>query len=505
MCAILPTLISSVPPAFPDNSTAAGNAVFDEKRNAARVLYPVTDPHSKYPSVSYLLEGSRLKAVFPDGEVKWSIPFRGTRLFGGFDFDNDGWIDLGFVTQKPSGKTRGSHKLQITQLFLIKGQTGEIVGITTPKEDKWWPKLGYPTEQWSELCLLFGKQPALFSLTPYYAEQGFFYRYANGKFTKDRYEYPSTPAFDSAYRNAKSNAYFNGYSYIENSHINNGLLLKVNGQDRLLFFTSGRVLQYAVGPFGPDQFLYDHPFLNGGRKDLAARQYGLVALDPAASIVTIVAGASNYSVYRDMKAGKKETDPWGGIERHVTMYDFTRDSLDHRFYSSAHDHSEKGDQYQKRVVSPNRIYISTKTGQASRIAYNVYQDDRWYLHISEPGSTADKFVLSGLFLWDILERDGQTQFVISPASSSDKSKPEAGYLPQWNTGIYHWDETNQKLSLVESIDNAIPHLLPKFHEADKTTTGPWLYPVLTVRDRGELKLLLEGRDGTLFLHGNSHK
>jgi hypothetical protein len=449
------------------------------------------------------LEGRTLKAVFPDGAAKWTTTIRGADLFGGFDFDNDGWIDLGFIVSTPTKETYQGHTLQTTQLFLVRGKTGEVVDITRPLLDKWWPKLGYPTSQWAGSSLLFGSRTPVFSLAPFYAERGFFHRYANGTFVKDQFVYPSTPAYDSTYRHAKPNAYENGFSYIENSHINNGLFVQVNGQERLLFFASGRVVQYAAGAFGSEQLLCDHPFLNGGRKDLAGRGYGVVALDPASNIVTLVSGTHTYSVYLDMKAGTKKADPWGSIERHVTVYDYVKDSLDHRFFSSAHDHGDAGDQYQRRVVYPANIYIPTKPGQASRIAYNVYQDGQWHLHISEPGSTADRLVLDGQFLWDIVECAGQTQLVMSPAIASSRSDLEAGYFPAWSTGMQTWDEASQRLISAGSIEHAIPHLLPKFREGDKSTSYGSLYPVLTVDEHGEQTLLLERRDGRLFLRGHS--
>jgi hypothetical protein len=475
----------------------------DSTSNTARVLYPIADPSSRQRAVSYIAEGGTLRAVFPDGQTKWAVPLKGSNLFGGFDFDGDGWIDCGFIVRKPTGETRGSHTMKTTQLYLVRGKTGEILEVTEPLEDTWWPNLGYATEQWSQSSPLFGRGTPGFALAPYYAGHGFFYRYENGGFIKERYEYPSTPAYDVAYRNAKANAYGQSHSYIQNSHVGNGLLVKVHGQDRLLFFTSSRVVEYAVTAFGPEQLVCDHPFLNGNRADLAGRHYGLVALDPALNTrVTLVAGTSASSVYRDMKTGSKEADPWGAIERHVTIYDFVSDSLDHRFYSSAHDHGD-GDKYQGRVVYPNGIYIPDKPGQPSRIAYNVYQDGQWHLHISKPGSTSDEVVLPDLFLWDIIDRRQHTELIISPAVRPREPDADSGYFPSWRTDVYAWHEPTRTLTPVDSVDGAIPHLLPAFREGDKTATGGSLFPVLRVYEDGEEKLLLERRDGSLFLEGGS--
>lgn len=474
------------------------NALFDRKSNTARLLYPVADPHLKQPAVSFIQEADRLEAVYPNGETAWTRRTAGSNLFGGFDFDQDGWPDLGFVLRKPTGRQEGDHPIHTTQLFLVRGKTGETLEATDPLEDKWWPAFGYPTEQWTQSTLLFGAQTSVFSLAPFYATQGFFCRYASGQFQKDRYAYPSTPAYDQAYRNARTNAYSQTQCYVENSHVNNGLFVRVNGQDRLLFFTSSRVVQYAVAPFGPGQLLCDHPFLNGNREALAGRQYGLVSVDPAAShVVTIVAGAHAFSVYSDLKAGKLERDPWGALERHVTRYDAATDTLDHRFYSYARDHGD-GDKYQNRVVYPNTVYIPGKPGAASRLAYNVYRDGQWQLHISKPGSTADEIVRPGLFLWDILSRDGQTQLVASPTPPPDANH---GYFPRWQTELYVWDDIHRSLMLLDSMEDVIPHLLPAFREGGKTTSYGYLFPVLRVEEHGEERMLLEQQDGQLILEG----
>lgn len=490
-------LLSSIPHCFTAPLPALGNAILDRESNTARILYPVADKHATQRAVSYVLKGDKLKAVFPDGETKWTISIQGENLFGGFDFDGDGWIDLGSVVRKPTNDNRNGQQLQTRQILLFRGKSGEAITTAEPLTDLWWPKLGYSTVQWSHLSILFGSQTPLLSMAPYYAQEGFICAYENGKFRTNRFVYPSTPAYDKAYRNAKPDAYGQGRSHVENSHVNNGLFVQANGQDRLLFFTSSRVVQYAAAPFGPGQLVCDHPFLNGGREDLAGRNYGLVMIDPSVSSrVALVAGTHAQSVYTDLKTGKIEADPLGAIERHVTAYDFLSDTLDHRFYSSVHD---KGGNYEQRVVYPCNIYIRGKPGQPSRLAYNVYENGRWQLHISKPGSTADQLALADLFLWDIIERNGQTQLIISP--SEDPKQPDAigHYFPKWRTDVYAWDERNRKLVSVESIDGAIPHLQAKFREGNRTTSYGWLYPALTVSENGKAKLLLERKDGKLFL------
>ncbi len=69
----------------------------------------------------------------------------------------------------------------------------------------------------------------------------------------------------------------------------NGLIITSGppGQDgavssRTVFFTSSRVVQYALEEFNPKQLLADYPFLTGNRTDIVGRDYGLVAQDPSA-------------------------------------------------------------------------------------------------------------------------------------------------------------------------------------------------------------------------------
>ena len=69
----------------------------------------------------------------------------------------------------------------------------------------------------------------------------------------------------------------------------NGLIITPGppGQDgavspRTIFFTSSRVVQYALEEFNPKQLLADYPFLTDNRTDIVGRDYGLVAQDPSA-------------------------------------------------------------------------------------------------------------------------------------------------------------------------------------------------------------------------------
>ena len=498
LTALLPCLAGRAQPPPPD-----ATAVLDRASNRARVLYPVNDPTSTHRAVSYVHEGGSVRSILPSGEVRWSIPIAGHDFFGGFDYDGDGWLDCGLVADRPAPGRPGGPPSKATRIVLVNGKTGAVTEVGEPLEDLWWPSLGYATEQWTASRLLFGRAASLFSLAPTYARQGTFYRWIGGRFLKDSYEYPSTAAYDRAYPAARPNAYGQGQAHIENSHLGNGLILRVNGQERLVFFTTGRVVQLAVAPFGPCQLIRDHPFLVGDRTDLGGRCYGLVAADPAIGTrVTLVSGTPAHSVLSDQRSGKREADPWGSIERHLAIYDAASDTLERRFFSSAHDGGAAGDRYQKRIVYPNGIYLPIGPAKPSRIAYNVFEDGEWRLHVSSPGSTADAVVRRGLFLWDIRLGGKRPLLIVSPTAKGHAPGAPDGYFLEWRTLTYAWRESDRSLVPVEAVDGALPHLLPSFRDGERSTNYEALYPVLAVFEKGKKRFLLERRDGTLCLQGD---
>ena len=55
----------------------------------------------------------------------------------------------------------------------------------------------------------------------------------------------STSSYDTAYAADLPNAWGTGTSYLASSHVANGLVGTFGGETRAVFFTSGRVVQYA--------------------------------------------------------------------------------------------------------------------------------------------------------------------------------------------------------------------------------------------------------------------
>ena len=74
----------------------------------------------------------------------------------------------------------------------------------------------------------------------------------------------------------------------------------------------------------------------------------------------------------------------------------------------------------------------------SRLAYNVYKQGRWVVHITEPGSLAVAVELEHLLLWDMrdLDGDGKAEWVLSPTEA---------YLPKFRTQVARWDEGTRAL------------------------------------------------------------
>src|SRR5438034_137779 len=78
---------------------------------------------------------------------------------------------------------------------------------------------------------------------------------------------------------------------------------------RLVFFTSARVAQYAIGPPGPGQLLADRTFRSGGRKEMSGRNYGLVMRDGTLPLLAFIGGTNANTLHADMLSGKQQADP----------------------------------------------------------------------------------------------------------------------------------------------------------------------------------------------------
>jgi hypothetical protein len=465
-----------------------------------RPLYPVTAAGGPR-AVAFRSSGTLLEATDEQGASLWKNDVGQGALFGGFDFDGDGQVDVGLVRSEATGQVCGQQPRLRTRLDLVNGKTGAVIPFASPLDDLCWDFGGgvvYPTQQWTSLAPLFGAGKTL-AAAPYYATQGNFLSWNGGGFADlGAYIYPSTASFDASYPAAQPNAYANGQSFITSSHVGNGLIVTLQGQERLVFFTSGRVVQYAVGPLGPAQLLVDSPFLTGGRTDIAGRDYGLVTVDPGApGQIALIAGTSATTMQIDMKAGTMTADPWGQIERHVTRYDLGSGAVEDRFFSYAHDGGD-ADKYEGRVLYPAGVLVRV-AGPASRLAFNVYAGGRWSLHVTVPGGTADALTLKDLFLWDIrdLDGDGQDEWVVSPAHDPQDPDVPGFYFLKWRTLFGHWNEASLSLALGAPHEGLLPELVPRFRAPTTSTSMGGLDTVSTVRSGGTLQVLMRTPENVL--------
>lgn len=464
-------------------------------------LYPVADPSAGTRAVAFVQQGTSVLVLDEDGKEIGKHEVGTGGLFGGFDFDADGWPDLGMARSKDSGQICGTTKMLDTWLDAVSGRTGNQLPLTSATPALCWTfgSTTYPTEQWSGLGLLFGAGGSELSVSPYYAQKGTFLSHSSGAFqVLGDYWYPSTVSFDSAYTADLPNAWGGPQSFLANSHVANGLLVTVAGQRRLVFFTSGRVVQYAVGALGSGQLLFDTPYVTGDRKDLAGRNYGLVLVDPGKPTeLVLVSGTGAHTVYDDMISATMTSDPWGQIERHVSRYDLTTGKVVDRFFSYAHDNND-GNKYEGRVAYPANPMVRV-AGGASRLAFNVYEGGHWMLHVTAPGALTDAVVYADLFLWDIadLDQDGVDEWVVTPSRDPTEPNVPGYYYVKWRTQIAHLDATKLALETSATHEGVIPWLLPRFREPTRTSSMGHLYPALVARTPKGLELCTRTAAGSL--------
>ncbi|MBM4392805.1 MAG: hypothetical protein FJ090_16900 [Deltaproteobacteria bacterium] len=444
-------------------------------------LYPTPDG----AGATFSLAGELLTSTRADGSTRWTASPGVGALLGGFDVDADGWTDAAVVTSTPLGTTCGSTAMSATGLTFVSGADGALISGVAPLDDLCWDFGGvqYPTSQWTVDGVLFGAAPGVIALSPYYASNSWFFTWS-GAFSSEYLYYPSTATYDSAYTADQLNQWGTGTSYLANSHIANGLLLETGGELRWVFFTSGRVVHYAVEAYSDAQLRLDVPFLSNARTDIAGRNYGIVARDPGdPNLLVLVTGTDGASLLADARAGAAVTDPWGGIERHVTVHNLVSGTVEDRFFSYAHDNAD-GDQYVNRTAYPAAPFV--RTAGASALAFSVFDGTTWSIHVTAPGTTTDAAIYSGWYLWDIrdIDTDGVDEWVVSPT---------AGYLPMWQTQLWH--EGGEPVATFDGL----PALIAGFRAPETTTTAGYLYPALTVEGACGPALVLINSDGAYVL------
>lgn len=474
-------------------------------------LYPLRAPRNVLLStagIAFRQDGPRITALDQDGATLWSTEAGEGALFGGFDADDDGVPDLALVRAKPLATPCFGKPLQERSIHILRGAEGRVRSdVAKPLSDVCW-SFGYATEQWSVLAGLFGGGTKDLVLVPQYTatNENALTPYTEGKAFVVRIEavttptvgamtMPTVPAYD-AFPAARPEPHGTGTDHYAASHVPNGLVVGSGENARLLFFTSGRVVQYSMTP--PFDLVADRPYLTANRTDLVGRNYGLVMPDPKRpSRVALVAGATAFSLWEDTRTGTMAFDRYGGIERHVTVYDATANTVDDRFYSYAHDQNDAF-LYEGRVVHPDGVWLAAKDATASRLVYDVYQGGHWHAVITEPGKTTTAVDLKDLFVWDVrdLDGDGEPEVIGSPVRDATDPNTDGWYFPKGRTVVFRWDEATRTLVQKATFEGALPWLVASHRNATRSSSAGFLWPVLTVEQGGKPALVLRRTDGT---------
>lgn len=528
-------------------ATAPARAHLDPLSNAVTPLYPVSGG-GLTTAVGYRLQGGTLSAIDQNGLPVWSraAPSGATGLWGTFDFDQDGWPDPGVVTAVPTGgncDAAGSPPITTGDLELYRGRNGEAAAPPASAESSCQydiaPYAPVAYARWSWDAPLFGTGPEL-ALPPVYKTQGFFTRYSSGSWRShngqpgaDAFLYPNGSWWDYYYAipgSPNNPADQGGYTVPSSeghSHVFNGLITQVQGEPRMIAWTTRRLVNFRINAAFPSQrqmniccvgyfqLVRDLKYCpycsisyqgtNYQNAGETGRNYGLTARDPASSKVILLAGTDVLDVFTDMDGAP--SDPYGQITRHFSIYDPVNSpgTIADRPFSYAHvsPNAPSGSptcwgcsNYFGRLVYPANPFVATGSG-ASRIAYNVYRenlsDARWKLHISHPGSTGDLFALNDVFLWDIrdVDGDGVDEWVISPTVT-----PGDRYLPQKKIVLYTWNESTDSLVHERTIDGVYPYIRSTFRQPTVSSSRGALYPVLSTQTPTGLKLVVTNNGTT---------
>jgi hypothetical protein len=126
-------------------------------------LYAVTGSSLATRAIGFERSGNDLAAIDENGKELWQKDVGAGALFGGFDFDGDGVVDVGLVRSKDSGQVCGSTAMLDTWLDAVHGTDGTLQSLQTPQPAKCWtfPTATYPTEQWTGIDVLFGTKKVL--------------------------------------------------------------------------------------------------------------------------------------------------------------------------------------------------------------------------------------------------------------------------------------------------------------------------------------------------------
>ncbi len=482
-------------------------------RPTAIVTAAGTFPAYETPSglVAYRAESDRVIAETAQGE-RWRTTVAGgvavSGLSGGLDVNADGFPEViaaqtGLGPDTLCNGVAGDH----SQVSILDGKNGRLLyAAKLPNCAVSYTPGPFKYTQLYVGSVLFGAGHTMY-VTRQYENQGWAMAFSEGAFRNvGTSVFPSTDAFGSTYPNAAT--MYDGTKQIIGSHVANGLLITVEGQSRVLFFTSGRVVQYALDNVTPLPLVRDTPFLSHQSKQDAyddagappcfdgCRNYGTVACVTVSGRqkIILIGGTTADTLATDARVGTKSTDVWGGLARHVNVYDPSSGLMEtSRYHSYAYDPSQsKVHQYGGRVVAP--AHPIATVGGKTFLFYNVYgqvdgsqdatPEDQWSVSVNEVlanGTLVEKRI-PDTFVWDLIRDSSGGPILVGTKTS--------GYWPQKEAGAF---VTRLGFSAGDGTINwtssktGLPLLAQTFREKEISSSLGYLMSVLVTQNGVETK------------------
>ena len=451
--------------------------------------------------VAYRTESDRVIAVTAQGEL-WRATVTGgvdiSGLSGGLDVNADGFPEV-IVAQTGLGPDTLCNGTLVdhSQISILDGRQGmPLYALKQPNCAVYTPG-PFKYQQLYVGSVLFGTGPEVY-VTRQYEDQGWAMTFAGGaRQDIGTAVFPSTDAYGSTYPNAAT--LYNGTKQIAGSHVANGMIITVEGQSRVLFFTSGRVVQYALDKVTPLPLVSDTPFLSHQSKqdtydDAGAppcfdgcRNYGTVALVTVGGRqkIILISGASADTLATDARAHTQTFDVWGGLARHVNVYDPGTGVMEtSRYHGYAYDPAQSRiHQYGGRVVVP--AHPTAHFAGKTCLFYNVYghvdgrddqtPEDRWYVSVNEVNAngTLTETRVYDTFVWDIVHDTSGSAILVGTHTNGYWPHQEAGaFVTQLGSssgnGTFTWMLSK----------TGLPRMAPSFREKYLTSSSGYLTSVL---------------------------
>ena len=231
-----------------------------------------------------------------------------------------------------------------------------------------------------------------------FATNGFFVQYDDAWSLNS---VSSTALFGTEYNKAEPNPWMKRF-LMWRVRIDQWACYGLNGPRLVILRQVGCPVQLRT--YGSEQLLTDKPFITGNRTDLEGRNEGLVAIDPhSPNLVILLAGTDANSLFRDRITGQQQEDPWGGTERHITVYDVETNMLEDRFFSNAKD---GGNSFQYgRLAYPMNPFVAPIESGTLRVSRTTRLRKAAGISIFHSQAPPMTLWYSGLYLWNIQDLD----------------------------------------------------------------------------------------------------